>query len=726
MGSEEGTLLPGEKATYYADYVIEQADIDAGKISNQAEVTAHAGETEVKDLSCLMFDYDHPTVVKLCQKPNLGIVKTAREFQQLIGSDVVFDITVENTGNVTLYDVFVEDVQTGDHWIVEQLAPGAKDTKQVNVEISQALIDGRCYANTAIAEIREYNEDEQQPGGGQQISDDYEVVMRKEASVKVCFIQTPSLSLAKSVDVSTVSREGVVLNYTLVVKNTGNVTLSSGTLTDPKTGLTVPGITLAPGEEKAYSKAYTVTLADILSGAPIVNVAEVTLVDGGGTPYRAQSQAVVNIGLSPSIGLEKTADVSEVDRAGDVIRYTLTVTNTGDAPLINVVVSDPLTGFEEQIGLLLPGQAKAFVTSYSVTEADFENLEEVLNTATAKGTAPGSVGVEDTATAGVQLNLLPPPPAPLELHANDDDFGTHPVSFGGVIGNILDNDRLDGARPDPADVDFEFTGLDGIIGLLIGENGELGLIPGVNEARDYTLKYILRETAFPDNDDEALVSFRILNDEADLSLTKEALQDEVFEGDLFDYELVVSNVGETDATQVTLTDNIPAGVTYQSFTVTENTGGAVVTPTISGNSVTFSIPVLGAGESVTLRIRVKAGAKGTVVNTAVVGSNEDDLNGTDNTDSDETEIQPFRIPNALTPNNDGKNDVFEIPGLGKYASNKITILNRYGDQVLERENYGNDWNAAGLTAGTYFYLLRVTDAQGNATEFKGWIQLIKE
>ncbi|HSF54717.1 MAG TPA: gliding motility-associated C-terminal domain-containing protein, partial [Algoriphagus sp.] len=520
-------------------------------------------------------------------------------------------------------------------------------------------------------------------------------------------------------DLNSVSRAGIVLNYTLVIKNTGNVTLSSGDLTDPRTGLSVPGITLAPGEEKTFQTTYTVTLEDILSGEPIVNIANVKAVHApSGTLLSAEDQAIVNLDLVPGISIEKTADKSTISGMGEVVVYTLTVSNTGTAPLLNVLVSDPMTGLEETIGLLLPGEEKEFTTSYTVKASDLES-ETLVNIAkvTAQTVSKEEVGASDELVIGISAR---------EIIANDDNFGAHFISFGGVIGNILDNDRLEGVRPDPADVDFEFTELDGIIGLLIDENGELSLIPGVNEVRDYTLKYTLRETVFPENNDDALVFFRILNDQADLNVTKEALQDEVFEGDMFDYQIVVSNVGDTDATNVVVTDNIPSGVTYQSYTVTANNTGSTVTSTVSGNNVTFTIPFIGAGESVTIQIRVKAGAKGTVINTVVVGSDEDDINEDDNTDSDQTEIQPFRIPNVITPNNDGKNDVFEIQGLGKYASNSITIFNRYGDHVLERENYGNDWDAPGQVAGTYFYVLRVTDAQGNTTEFKGWIQVIKE
>ncbi|WP_133551430.1 T9SS type B sorting domain-containing protein, partial [Algoriphagus boseongensis] len=313
-----------------------------------------------------------------------------------------------------------------------------------------------------------------------------------------------------------------------------------------------------------------------------------------------------------------------------------------------------------------------------------------------------------------------------EIIANDDDFGTYFLRFGGVMGNILDNDLLKGQRPDAADVDFEFTELDGIVGLLINENGELSLIPGVNEIRDYTLKYVLRETVNPSNSDDALVFFRIVNNDANLSVTKEALSEEVFEGDVFDYQIVVSNVGQTDATNVVVTDNIPSGVTYQSYVVANNTTGSTVTATVSGNNVSFAIPFMAGGTSVTINIKVKAGAAGTVTNTVVVGSDEDDTNESDNQASDVTQIQPFHIPNVITPNGDGKNDTFKIQGLGKYVSTEIVILNRYGDHVFERSGYQNDWDAPGQVAGTYFYVLKVTDASGNKSDFTGWIQVIKD
>ncbi|MFT6827694.1 MAG: gliding motility-associated-like protein, partial [Roseivirga sp.] len=82
--------------------------------------------------------------------------------------------------------------------------------------------------------------------------------------------------------------------------------------------------------------------------------------------------------------------------------------------------------------------------------------------------------------------------------------------------------------------------------------------------------------------------------------------------------------------------------------------------------------------------------------------------------------------NVITPNNDGKNDAFVINGIGKFTSNEIVIVNRFGDHVFERKNYQNNWSAEGLSSGTYFYVLSVVDNSGKQIVFKGWIQVISK
>ena len=76
------------------------------------------------------------------------------------------------------------------------------------------------------------------------------------------------------------------------------------------------------------------------------------------------------------------------------------------------------------------------------------------------------------------------------------------------------------------------------------------------------------------------------------------------------------------------------------------------------------------------------------------------------------------VPNAITPNDDGKNDFLMIDNLDKYPKNELIIFNRWGDILYKSKNYNNDWNGTNqsgepLPEGTYYYVLRLSlnDAQ---------------
>lgn len=65
------------------------------------------------------------------------------------------------------------------------------------------------------------------------------------------------------------------------------------------------------------------------------------------------------------------------------------------------------------------------------------------------------------------------------------------------------------------------------------------------------------------------------------------------------------------------------------------------------------------------------------------------------------------VPNVITPNGDGINDFWVIKNLP--AGTRVVLYNRWGQQVYYNENYSNQWNAAGLTSGTYMAEVLFTD-----------------
>ncbi len=64
------------------------------------------------------------------------------------------------------------------------------------------------------------------------------------------------------------------------------------------------------------------------------------------------------------------------------------------------------------------------------------------------------------------------------------------------------------------------------------------------------------------------------------------------------------------------------------------------------------------------------------------------------------------IPNVMSPNGDGDNDVFFIQGI-LASKSSVRIFNRWGQIVYEAANYQNTWTAPGLPDGTYFYEVKV-------------------
>lgn len=84
---------------------------------------------------------------------------------------------------------------------------------------------------------------------------------------------------------------------------------------------------------------------------------------------------------------------------------------------------------------------------------------------------------------------------------------------------------------------------------------------------------------------------------------------------------------------------------------------------------------------------------------------------------------PLIIPNVLTPNKDGKNELFIIQNLTENGN--LKIFDRWGDLVFKATPYLNNWagksnNGAQLSEGTYYYI--VEDIKETKT---GYFSIIK-
>ncbi len=83
------------------------------------------------------------------------------------------------------------------------------------------------------------------------------------------------------------------------------------------------------------------------------------------------------------------------------------------------------------------------------------------------------------------------------------------------------------------------------------------------------------------------------------------------------------------------------------------------------------------------------------------------------------------FPTAFTPNGDDKNEAWKVDNLLKFPDNEIHIINRLGNEVFRTKNYQNNWQAAGLGEGTYFYVLRVKLCDGVSKVYRGYITVVR-
>jgi len=89
----------------------------------------------------------------------------------------------------------------------------------------------------------------------------------------------------------------------------------------------------------------------------------------------------------------------------------------------------------------------------------------------------------------------------------------------------------------------------------------------------------------------------------------------------------------------------------------------------------------------------------------------------------------FYIPDGFSPNDDGINDLFVIKGVDNYPDNKISVFNRWGNLIYEKENYMNTWDATPnrgiltgkgkVQPGTYYYIFEFNSE--DMTPAKGYI-----
>ncbi len=404
------TLAPNDTAILTATHVVTQAEIDAGYVSNQAVGTFTYDGTVYSDLSDDLDPSspggdDDPTITNISQNPSLEITKNDQlpyTPQNLAVGDVItYEILVTNTGNVTLNLVTVTDNNATFNGAntLTNLAPGATGRILAQHTVTQADLDAGQISNSAVASTdfngSTYSDtsddtDTASPGG--------------DNDPTITFlVQNPQIEVTKDDNFTLLPQNlnpGDVIQYDIVVTNTGNVTLYNISLTDNNANFTGSNsiAQLDVNQSETITAEHTVTFADIDAGQVInsatatVNFGTQVITDISDDPDPASANGnddptVTLISQVPELTVTKDDGYPYTPQnlvVNDVITYTITVTNTGNVTLNNITVTDPTATIVSgtPIGTLAQGDSATVIATYTVTQADIDN-GQVSNTAIA-------------------------------------------------------------------------------------------------------------------------------------------------------------------------------------------------------------------------------------------------------------------------------------------------------------------------------------------------------
>jgi uncharacterized repeat protein (TIGR01451 family) len=339
--------------TATAPYTVTQGDVDLGiGVVANASVNGRAPAAGVNTVyGSGSFTVPVATATASLSVTAVATVSPAAHQSAVrAGDTIAFTYTVVNDGNVTMSGIALNDALAGAiNCPAATLAVGASMvcTGAVVFPVTQARIDaGAPITASATATATT-------PGGGTPSFGPFTVTVGVTPAV-------PAMNMLVTATVNPVSRQsqaqvGDTITYRYDISNTGNVTMSSITVSDTIAGAgSCPASTLAVGASMTCTGGVvrTVLQADINLGAPIVDSATLyARAPGAGadSSYATGSAAIALARAAPSLTVSVTSAVSvpanqNAAAAGNTISHTYVITNNGNVPMTDVSLSDTLTG----------------------------------------------------------------------------------------------------------------------------------------------------------------------------------------------------------------------------------------------------------------------------------------------------------------------------------------------------------------------------------------------
>ena len=726
-----GTLNSGASATLTI-----VADVDAGTSGSTITNTVTNVALDQTDSNTTADDFSESITVG--NSTDLVIGKTVDNGTPEEGDTVTFTVTVTNSGPAQATNVSIDDALpagltigsvtpstgtwTDPTWTIGTLNSGASATLSIVADVDAGTAGSTITNNVTNVSLDQTDSN----------------TTADDLSESVTVGNSTDLFITKIVD-NGIPNEGDTVTFTVTVTNSGPAQATNVSIDDAlPAGLTVGSITPSTGTwadptwtigtlADGASATLTIT-ADVnagTAGSTITNtVTNISLDQTDSNSTADDPSESITVGNATDLVIGKTVDNGTPDE-GDTITFTVAVTNSGPAQATNVSIDDALPA-----GLTI-GSVTPSVGSYTAPTWTIGTLADG---------ASATLTIQATVDAGTAGSTITNTVTNVTLDQTDSNTTADDLSESITVGNATDlviGKTVDNGTPDEGDtVTFTVTvtnngpaqatnvSIDDVLpaGLTIGSvtpstgtwTAPTWTVGTLNNGASATLTIVADVDAGTAGSTITNTVTNVALDQTDSNATADDLSESVTvgnatdlvigktvdngtpnEGDTVTFTVTVTNSGPAQATNVSIDDVLPAGLTVGS-----------VTPSVgSYTAPTWTIGTLADGASATLTIiaDVDAGTSGSTITNTVTNIT---LDQTDNNNTADDPSESITVGNA-TDLVIAKIVDNGTPNEGDTVTFTVTVTNSGPAQATNVSI--DDVIPAGLTAGT------ITPSQGSYT-----------
>ena len=618
---------------------------------------------------------------KVNDDADLEIVKVVSNKNPKFGETITWTITVTNNGPSDAKNVRVTDklpaglIYNGANgnydpitglWIVGDLANGKSASLVITTIVN--------ITNTTILNVANVTSDT--PDSNK---------TNNEANNTTDVGPKADLVIVKEVSKKSV-KTGEVITWTITVTNNGPDTAVNTRVTDklpaglifitsdgsydPVTGLWIVG-DLANGA----SASLVITTQVNITNATIVNVANVTSdTPGNDTPPVNNSTEV-----EPKADLVIVKEVSKKSvKTGEVITWTITVTNKGPDAAVNTRVTDKLPAglifitsdgkYDSVSGIwtvgdLANGASASLVitTQVNITNATIRNVANATSDTPGNNT-PGNNTTEVDPKADL---IVVKEVSKQTVKTGETVIWTITVTNNGpdTAVNTRVTDKL------PAGLVYVTHSGEGnydpVSGLWIvgdlanGESKQLAISTIANISNKTIVNVANVTSDTPGDKKNDTNNTTVVEDIADLEVIKIVIGENPHKGDIITWVITVINHGPSDAKNVIVTDRLPSGLIFKEADGNYNPDTGV-----------WTVGDLANGQTASLKITTIVDiTNAEITNVAVVNSTTPDNNTDNNRDNDTTNVDPEADLKVIKTVSNPK------PTVGDVITWTITVIN---------------------------------------------------